>query len=401
MNYVFVFLGEFGYELFNWQGVVRKFSKTISSMDDIICCSRASLSPLYESASYFIDLSELGIFKNSVASMYFALRPTQFAAYKNDKRQLKKKFKSFVFQIYEKALHYVKLPDWDNLWKPVAHAYRNFRPEKNLDICSLENLTFDQELKKELKSFILQELELRHGRRDDIVFIFSSDRTQLNGCVFGCDRRLAALGDPLEGNIYQKLDLKNNTFQKIEADISVRHSIERKLGWNLAKPFILVQTRNRDIGVRSDALVPKEPLIEELARRYEIVLLSFQTGRSLDSYSKFREIENTYSYISRSFLEQACLIHYAKHCVFFTEGDFGSHIYVPPFLGNNVFAIAPRAVYHLDTIVDIPWSTTPIEFWNRNVFQFGGQIIAKVSEEVFESRKSMLQLVDEIVSSDQ
>ena len=29
MNYIFVFLGEFGYELLNWQGAIRKFAGTI------------------------------------------------------------------------------------------------------------------------------------------------------------------------------------------------------------------------------------------------------------------------------------------------------------------------------------------------------------------------------------
>ena len=29
MIYVFVYVGEVGYELLNWQGVVRKFSRTI------------------------------------------------------------------------------------------------------------------------------------------------------------------------------------------------------------------------------------------------------------------------------------------------------------------------------------------------------------------------------------
>ena len=51
MNYVFVFLGEFGYELFNWQGVIRKFSRLVAPGDKIICCSRAHLHLLYDTAS--------------------------------------------------------------------------------------------------------------------------------------------------------------------------------------------------------------------------------------------------------------------------------------------------------------------------------------------------------------
>ena len=79
------------------------------------------------------------------------------------------------------------------------------------------------------------------------------------------------------------------------------------------------------------------------------------------------------------------------------KGDFGSHIYVPPFMGKDVFAIAPRSVYQLDTLPGVRWSTTPIEFWNRKVFRFGGQIFAKISEDVFDSPQSMLKLVEEII----
>ncbi len=41
MNYIFAFIGEFGYELFNWQGVVRKWANNYKKDNDkIIICSR-------------------------------------------------------------------------------------------------------------------------------------------------------------------------------------------------------------------------------------------------------------------------------------------------------------------------------------------------------------------------
>lgn len=58
MVYVFVFLGEFGFELLNWKGVVRKFAQTLDPKDKLICCSRANLYLLYEMADEFIDISE-------------------------------------------------------------------------------------------------------------------------------------------------------------------------------------------------------------------------------------------------------------------------------------------------------------------------------------------------------
>jgi hypothetical protein len=135
--------------------------------------------------------------------------------------------------------------------------------------------------------------------------------------------------------------------------------------------------------------MPKERLIDALARNGKVVLLSFSTGRKFDSYSHFDRSLHCVHFDARSFVEQACLIHFAKRCLFFTEGDFGSHVYVPPFMGRDVVAIAPRSVYEL--------GTTPIEFWNRNVFSFGGRIIARTSEEVFASRQSMMDAVHEVL----
>ena len=65
MIYIFTFLGEFGFELFNWQGVIRKFAQTISPTDKIVCCSRANLYPLYETAAAYIDISEVELFQQN------------------------------------------------------------------------------------------------------------------------------------------------------------------------------------------------------------------------------------------------------------------------------------------------------------------------------------------------
>ena len=72
MVYVFTFLGEFGYELFNWQGVIRKFAAAIAPGDAIVCCSRARVYPLYEKADLYVDISEAPIFKRSRACCYSA-----------------------------------------------------------------------------------------------------------------------------------------------------------------------------------------------------------------------------------------------------------------------------------------------------------------------------------------
>ena len=49
MIYVFTFIGEFGYELLNWQGTLRKWVKENKKEgDEIVVCSRKGLDLMYE-----------------------------------------------------------------------------------------------------------------------------------------------------------------------------------------------------------------------------------------------------------------------------------------------------------------------------------------------------------------
>ena len=70
-TYVFIFTGEFGYELLNWNGVVRKWvSENKQPNDTIIICSRKGLELIYEMADYYIDISDIESYKNSIADCY-------------------------------------------------------------------------------------------------------------------------------------------------------------------------------------------------------------------------------------------------------------------------------------------------------------------------------------------
>lgn len=341
MIYIFTFLGEFGYELLNWQGVIRKFARTIGPSDRVICCSRAGLYPLYETADGYIDISKVKLFEKSVACIYYALASPSYV----------------------------------------------------LD--SRMNLIYARQLKAKLSSFILRRLKvmklLDKRPSDSCRFIFSSDRVELNGCIFGARR---SPYDP-EYDIYECLDLDNNIYKKIEPDFSISETVEKKLGWRLKEPFILCQGRKRSdrTTVTSKDTLPSERLIRALAREIKVVLLSFSTGREFDSYSEFKDVSGAYLYPCSLFPEQALLIQAAANCLFFTEGDFGSHIYLPPFMGRDVTAIAPWTVYQL--------GSTPIDFWNQNIFRFGGRIIPAVSEEVFASESSMSCIKEAILSRSQ
>ena len=68
---VFAFLGEFGYELLNWQGLVRQYSHK-NPGKTIVCLSRSSCELLYTDHSMFIALDANDRYMKSVASGYFA-----------------------------------------------------------------------------------------------------------------------------------------------------------------------------------------------------------------------------------------------------------------------------------------------------------------------------------------
>lgn len=306
---------------------MRKFSRTLAPCDAVVCASRVQVSPLYETAKFYIDLGGLPLFKESIACGYYALA------------------------------------------------------SERLSVQSWQNRLFGLRLKTQCKQMIMRHLK-KEGVSESarICWIFSSDETELHGCRFGCERQDFGR-DPAEGNIYEQLPLTNNNFRKISVDVAAKQVVEEKLGWRLDEPYLLCQTRRRKIVVRSSERISAERIIERLAREFRVVLLEFNTGRHLDSYSHFDLPGSCETYLCSSFVEQAALIAHARHCVFFTEGDFGSHIYVPPLLGKNVTAIAPASVYSL--------GTTPIAFWNREVFRFGGQIYPKAAEAFYAAPDSL------------
>ena len=111
--------------------------------------------------------------------------------------------------------------------------------------------------------------------------------------------------------------------------------------------------------------IMKKKIFEYFKDDSRIVLLDFNTNRFNDSFSKFSHPDKIKISLD-NFDEQACLIHHANRCVFLTEGDFRSHNYIPPLLGKDVISIAPKDVLSLPS--------SAIDFWNDNVFKFGGQI---------------------------
>ena len=118
-------------------------------------------------------------------------------------------------------------------------------------------------------------------------------------------------------------------------------------------------------------------MINKLYKKINVILLGFDSGKNTESHSKFNDVDNCYEYQVDSFEEQSCLIHFAKECVFFTEGDFRSHTYIPPLLGKDVYVIASEKVLSFDQ--------TSCEFWIENIFNFGGNMFTLSYEELLKN----------------
>ena len=314
--YVFVFLGEFGYELLNWQGVVRKFAQCLPPSSRIVVGGRKGLQPFYETAAQYIEIDDVPQYRDSFAAAYFGMTPQES---------------------------------------------RRHRPPTR------EQFEHDLRLRRAIEEHIRRTLKIR-GQR--VEYIFSSQLNALEDCVFGVDPRFYGIPG-YHGAIYASLNLANNAYSKIQADTRTKSRIEAKLGFALEEPYVLIQSRRRVVGPQSAGELDARPLVEEFARHYRVVYLLFSTGRYLDSGSR-ASLDAVTTYEAASFLEQSCLIAHARHCVFLTEGDLGSHTYLPPLLGKDVVVVTSRNVFSR--------RSAPVDFWNRNVFRLGGQMIPWPSE---------------------
>lgn len=316
MIYVFTFLGEFGYELFNWQGLVRRFKTTCTPEDKIIIGGRTGMDIWYPYADVFIDISKDPFYKASRADCY---------------------------QAYDINTPY-KMESLDEIKASIRALIE--QQIKNLDFYKAENSRAE--------------------------FIFSSDLNLINGIHFGQWTNFF--------NIYGGEGHKQNFYAKIDYESQdLKQDLEKRLQVNLSEPYVLIQGRKRDIVIRSTNVVPIENLIEKLVKTIPVIILNFDTGRAWDSSSQISNVKNCSILKTFSAHEQAILIKHACECIFVPENDFGSHIYIPPFMGRDVLAIASADVYKI--------GTTPIDFWNNNIFKFGGKIFPFVSEKIFISEE--------------
>ena len=312
MNYIFTFIGEFGYELFNWQGVIRKWAQENKKpKDKIIICSRQGLENIYEFADYYINISQLDSYNNTVADCY----------------------RAYIWQ----ELKDKPFEEW-----PIIGS----GPLYNDLINNIKN--------------DIKELVLPFTNNKENKWIWSSDNSQLDNFYFGH-------WGPGGGSIYSNGKfLDNNKFTKnnIPNFLDIKKELQNKIDLDLDKPFILCQTgyRGGHYTQKSSVKINHDKIFNNLQLNIPILYLNFNSGRYFDSTSNFK----MESYSCNNFNEQACLILLSSYCIFTTEGDFRSHIYIPPMLGKDVHIVASNEVLKL------PSSSS--SFWNENIFKFGGKM---------------------------
>ena len=316
MTYAFVFTGEFGYELFNWQGVVRKWSiENKKPGDKIVICSRQGLESIYDFADYYINISQVESYNNTVADCY----------------------RGYIWEERDD----LEFDDWPIIgYGPVY-----------------EKLV--EQIKTDIQSLVFKTIPIVDR------WIWSHDYQVIDGCHFGH-------GGPGGGSIYSDGKfLPNNRYKKIELlnFDKLKIELQKNINIDLDKPFILSQSGFRDgIGyLRKSRVQINTSVVSHLNKQnIPVLFLNFDSGRYWDSTSQFKNNYNTYK--CNNFNEQACLILLAKKCVFMTEGDFRSHTYVPPLLGKDVHVIASHEVLRLPS--------ASVDFWNKSMFTFGGQMYA-------------------------
>ena len=324
MKYVFTFIGEFGYELLNWQGTIRKWAtKYKKENDEIIVCSRKGLDIMYETADWYLDISSLPSMQNVVADCYW----------------------SYVFTDGTHA----GLPRREWKIKRTGQHIENIKNEINYI------------LKNDL-------------RGDYVTWVWSCEYQELNDCQFGLITPGGSQGG-IYNSPFNQLDINNNVYKKFNLSDDkqkIRKKVENKLGFSLDEDYTLCQTGFRKGYEHTKVRINHEKIINKMSKDCKVVLMDFNTNRLNDSYSKFDTNFDTIEV--DNIKEQALLIENSRKCVFFSEGVLRSHTYLPPMFGKDVEVIAPKEIFLKHD--------APVDFWNKNVFKFGGQMLAKPYEDI-------------------
>lgn len=289
----FVFLGEFGYELLNWQARLRQLSRNNPSLN-LIVASRGATKMLYEDFASFVSLDDAPGFLDFAADGYFVRAP---------------------------------------------RTSPNSRADRKASAA----------LRRSIESYLKVTL-----RVSSLIVIFSDRKSVVNGQILGCGRFEYGHAD-CEGDIYQQLDTSRNDY--------IQLSSISDLAPQSAKNSLLIMRASRGRITRFHGKVSEAEIISRLAADFPVKLMEFDSNRWDDTEGRFGVTDIERVTVS-SLREQVDLIASSRLCVFFTEGDFRSHTYIPPMCGRDVFVLGEAALF----------GNGNLQLWNQEVFRFGGQI---------------------------
>jgi hypothetical protein len=315
-RYIFIFTGEFGYELLNWHAKIHKFSNLKPDVQ-IVTASTSATHILYQDFSDFFPLDELKVFRSAIADTYF-LRRLGF------KR--------------------------DDLLDVLLAILRRYHIKKHI----LKYLRSDSE---KFKS----------------IFVFSDKSCVINGLQFGSRRWTPRLNPFRKRNfqeIYDNLPSIENQYTALDVDKQKSLEMQERLaGLGVKTPFILIQSAERKNFLkkrRNESAL--DELFEIFCTRLPAVQVIFSQVRNGDTQSNLQMTGTTIS--CKSLEDQVALIRLSAFCVFFSSGDYRSLHYVPPFCGIDVYSVTSSSVV----------SNSSIDKWNREVFNFGGKILPITAE---------------------
>ncbi len=309
---VFVFLGEFGYELLNWQGRIRKFKKECPE-EFLISASRGQCEILYrDSAEYFVNLSSIPSYQGSIADRYFC---------------------------------HTKNYQFNHIFSEVLDSFQAVLVRRNLR----------QEIKKELQATGIKTEKLK--------FVFSDKVTTFGKYKFGAPRsRFARFRWGRPDDIYNELPSGENYYIDLRENLIEKDFRKNKAVEDHSRKVALIQRAERTRIIRVDNFIDESVYLEEIAKSYEVILLDYTSSRFADTQGKFESTLFPHIEIE-SLGEQVALFSKSDLNINFIHGDFRSNTYVAAFCGKKSFVITPLELYNREYI----------DKWNDEVFS--GEVV--------------------------
>lgn len=296
---IFCFLGEFGYELLNWQGKIAHLSKNFPGLDVVIVGKQAT-SVLYPQGISHFAIDHLPRYKASNARGYFA-------------------------------------------------------SISNSQIGLVFDSVFSVLLRLQIRKAFRQSGQLPSNAR--VRWIFSDKETWIERVQFGANRFLFGGTSALKlgsykDSIYGNIDLHGNDIGPLKGKCPLKES-----------KSILIMRASRDLVSRDSKRVGVEEVVMGLSSSFPISLMQFESSRLNDTVGAFPSpLPESFPLFKVDTLEEQIEI-VSRHrlCIFISDGDLRSHTYIPPLCGKDVIVITTQGILNQSGYVNL-WNEKIFKF---------------------------------------